>query len=285
MLQYRCHNKDIAIPISDRIGCTMEFEHVEDFQDFLRDWLEAHGHNVYPQINYSDDKHIDLLTQMYAIACCQAVTQESLLNAAEQLKACAADIAHLKPVIAGLTPTPSPDSDLEALQNSLHQIKDSGVEIWFIDQIPQFVEFYKQQEEPPEDLFAGLHPTAQAQRAWNPWAGVTVALGMATILASSFALAYRILQEPSRNTNSPRDSIAWQGFHDAANVWDLDTAKRNLTLLRRSRNSCNARCAARFQEVIDRKGAEAFRDINPIKRTLNEQEGCTIEVISYDFSP
>lgn len=267
----------------------MEFEHVEDFQNFLRDWLEAHGHNVYRQLNYADDKHIDLLTQMYAIACCQTITQESLLNAVEQLNACAADIAHLKPVIAGLTPTPSPDSDLEALQNSLHQIKDSGVEIWFIDQIPQFLEFYKQhQEEPPEDLkdlFAGLRPISQTQRVWNPWAGVTVALGMATILAGSFALAYRILQEPSRHVNSPRDSIAWQGFHDAANVWDLDTAKRNLTQLRRSRNSCNARFAARFQGVVDRKGAEAFRDINPIKRTLNEQEGCNIEVIPYEFSP
>jgi hypothetical protein len=78
---------------------------------------------------------------------------------------------------------------------------------------------------------------------------------------------------------------AWQQLHAAVPVWDLDTALVSLTTLKQQPNTCIAQFADRFAQTLRQRGAEGFRQINPIKRALNQQQGCSLEIRPYDFSP
>ena len=102
---------------------------------------------------------------------------------------------------------------------------------------------------------------------------------MAAILTSSFWIAYRILdQQETEIAANSRQGQAWEDLHQAVAVWDLDTARGHLQILKNSRIACIATFAERFDNTLEQNGAEGFRDINPIKRALNQQEGCSLEM-------
>lgn len=262
----------------------MEFSTEEDLRAFLASWLGAHGHNVYHEIKCPEGGKIDILTQDYAVECRQWLTQNALLDAMEDLIACEPHITQHRPVVAGLTPAATVEEDGEdssSIEEVLEQLNAAGIEVWFLDQIEVLQDYYRQLTVSPQEVVL----PAKDRRHWSPWAGVLVALGMAAILAVSFTLAYRILQEPTARRLSPEQQTAWDRLHAAAGVWDLQTAQDQLQILRRSGNSCTAKFANRLETTLGRQGPQGFREINPIKRALNEQEGCDLEVIVYDFSP
>lgn len=89
---------------------------------------------------------------------------------------------------------------------------------------------------------------------------------------------------PAPPSVSPTDQ-AWQRLHAAVPLWDLDTALVSLATLRQGSNFCVAQFADRFAQTLRQRGAEGFRQINPIKRALNQQQGCSLEIRPYDFSP
>ncbi|PSN17894.1 hypothetical protein C7271_15380 [filamentous cyanobacterium CCP5] len=274
----------------------MEFETEADLCEFLAGWLEAHGHNIYRQVKCPEGGKIDILTQEYAIACCHRLTPETLLASIDNLAACGPHVAQQRSVIAGL------DSSVEdlnfdtveggvSLGDAVAQAGIAGMEVWFVDQIETLQDYYQQQtaagaeaslEEP---IHAPPLYGKKPRSHWNPWAGVSVALGMASILAVSFTLAYRILQEPTTARFSPEQQAAWDKLHGAVAVWDMQTAQEALQGLQRGSNPCGAKFANRLQSGLDSQGAEGFREINSIKRALNEQEGCNLEIIVYDFAP
>jgi hypothetical protein len=78
---------------------------------------------------------------------------------------------------------------------------------------------------------------------------------------------------------------AWANLHGAVPVWDVDTALVNLATLRQSSGVCIPQFADRFAQVLRQRGAGGFKEINPIKRTLNQQQGCNLPIQPYDFSP
>ncbi len=83
----------------------------------------------------------------------------------------------------------------------------------------------------------------------------------------------------------PQPDQAWAKLHAAVPVWDVDTALVNLAILRQSSGVCIPQFADRFAQVLRQRGAEGFKEINPIKRTLNQQQGCNLPIQPYDFSP
>ncbi|XGB42278.1 MAG: hypothetical protein LVS60_19405 [Nodosilinea sp. LVE1205-7] len=120
----------------------------------------------------------------------------------------------------------------------------------------------------------------------SPVAGCLIALGIATILGLSFWLAYNILDRRQlQTTTGSQSDQAWEQLHGAVAVWDRDTALTSLKQLTRSPNVCVAEFARRFELSLTQRGAEGFRDINPIKRALNQQDRCTLQMQEYDFSP
>jgi hypothetical protein len=255
----------------------MEFASEAELQAFLAQWLEVHGHNVYREVKCADGGAIDILTQKYAIECKRYLTRAALFAAAGQLRTYEQHFPEQKPVIAGLTPALE-GADFQAVADRL---KTSGIEVWFIDQMGAFVDHYAQRQ-------ALLEAPAQPAKRQlvGPLAGLSVALGMAAILAGSFAIAYSILSDTeTRLAISAEDQVHWDAFHTAAGVWDINSAQSSLSQLEQSKNRCIQAFVSRQQDSLAAKGGEGFRDLNGIKRALNQEEGCKLELTPFDFSP
>jgi hypothetical protein len=257
----------------------MEFASPVALQEFLARWLEEHGHSVHYDVACNDTYAVDLLTQTYAIECQPILTPNSLWMAADALQLCRAQFPEHKAVIAGLSPEANEETKL-----TVEEIGKSGIEIWFVDQMPPFQEYYDQLES--ADLFQGDLPPRENFSRRSPLAGCFISLGMAAILTFSFWIAYRILDRHQTQTaTSSSQSQTWEDLHQAVAVWDLDTARSHLQILEKNRNACMSTFAERLDNSLEQQGAEGFRDINPIKRALNQQEGCTLEMRDYEFSP
>ncbi len=253
----------------------IDFASSEDLLTALGRWLEDYGHSVHRQVPWPDGGVVDLLTPIYAIFCPPTLTPPDLWATVDRLQACQQHFPDQRLVIAGLTP----ETEQEATVAIAEQLKAKGVEVWFLDQNPSFVTFY-----------SGLTavPPASSQGRMgrrNPLTGCLISLGMAAILSGSFWLAYRILDRHQfQVASNSQESRAWDQLHNAVEVWDMDTTLASLERLGKSRSPCVAKFAERFETSLKQQGAEGFRDINPIKRALNLQDGCNLEMREFDFS-
>ncbi|MEB3288636.1 MAG: hypothetical protein VKI82_01905 [Leptolyngbya sp.] len=253
----------------------MEFPNLETLQSFLSRWLEQHGHDVYCQVPVPSGQKVDILTQDYLIRCVYTIQAEAIQAAVEDLDIQRRHFPDQKPVIAGLTP----DQQWDEAYAMAEQVKDSDIEVWFIDQMPPFVSYYSQLAKQ-----GGADITRFPRR--SPWAGCLLSLGVASILGLSFWLAFKILERYDRQVAiTTQDERAWEQLHGAVGQWDLNNAQVALGQLATSRNSCVSTFAERFSDSLDQQGAEGFRDINPIKRALNQEDGCRLEMTDYEFSP
>ncbi|MGB3202481.1 MAG: hypothetical protein WBA99_16365 [Nodosilinea sp.] len=253
----------------------IEFASSEDLCTALERWLEDYGHSVHRQVPCPDGGLVDLLTPIYAIFCPPTLAPADLWAAVDTIEARQQNFPDQRPVIAGLTPETDPDTTYEIAE----QLKAKGIEIWLLDQMPTFVEYYT------KGLNADPPPAAARLNRRNPLAGCFISLGMAAILSASFWLAYRILDRHQLqvSTNSQENRL-WEQLYTAVEVWDMDTALVSLERLGDSRNSCVSQFADRFETSLRQRGSDGFRDINPIKRALNMENDCRLEIREYDFS-
>ncbi len=120
----------------------MEFASPNELQEFLARWLEDHGHSVHRHVICDENHKVDILTQAYTIECQPDLDATSLWTVANKLQACHPHFSGQKPVIAGL----SPEETEETLQ-AIAAVRKAGIEVWFIDQMPPFVEYYHQRED------------------------------------------------------------------------------------------------------------------------------------------
>ena len=253
----------------------IEFASSEDLRTALGRWLEDYGHSVHRQVPCPDEGVVDLLTPLYAIFCPSSLTPADLWAAVDTIQTKQAHFPDQRMVIAGLTP----ETDWETAVDIAEQIKPKGIEVWFLDQNASFVEFYG-------GLTAAPLPPPQGRLTRrNPLAGCLISLGMAAILSASFWLAYRILDRHQLQTaTSSQENRSWEQLHNAVEVWDMDTTLASLERLGTSRSPCVARFAERFETSLRQRGDDGFRDINPIKRALNMEEGCRLDLREYEFS-
>ncbi|MGB3136297.1 MAG: hypothetical protein WBG38_03965 [Nodosilinea sp.] len=253
----------------------IEFASSEDLRTALGRWLEDYGHSVHQQVPCPDGGVVDLLTSVYAIFCPLTLAPSHLWAAVDIIQERQQNFPDQRPVIAGLTP----EADPEAAYEIAEQLKAKNIEVWFLDQMPPFVEYYTGLDaEPVPQVQGGL-----SRR--NPLAGCLISLGMAAILSASFWLAYRILDryQLQVSTNS-RDNRLWEQLYGAVEVWDVDGSLAILDRMDSSRNPCVSKFAERFEASLSQRGSEGFRDINPIKRALNMEESCRLDIREYDFS-
>ena len=251
------------------------FASSEDLRTALGRWLEDYGYSLHRQVPCPDGGVVDLLTPMYAIFCPPSLSPSDLWAAVDGIQACQGHFPDQRPVIAGLTPVAEADAAFEIAE----QLKPKGIDVWFLDQVPQFVEYC---DRTPADPLP--QPSGRLTRR-NPLAGCLISLGMAAILSGSFWLAYRILDRHQLQVASnSQESRTWEQLHSAVEVWDMDTTLASLERLSNSRSPCVSQFATRFETSLRQQGSEGFRDINPIKRALNLQEGCRLEMREYDFS-
>jgi len=262
-------------------GSVVEPASPKALQPFLAGWLRDHGHQVYQDVPCAQGGSVDIVTQMYAIDCQEALTPSVLVAASDHLRRCALHFPDQTLVIAGVTPI----DDYPDLVPLVERLAAAGIEVWFVDRMDTFAAHAPSLG---RDGAAGTLSRVGGRRLSrrNPWAGCAIALGMAAILTGSFWLAYRILER--YDTNTARASVtreAWERVHSATAVWDVETVQENLTVLAQSRDRCTAEFARQFANSLQQDGAEGFRYINPIKRALNQQQGCTLDIVEFEFSP
>jgi hypothetical protein len=257
------------------VTVAIELANIDDLRTALGRWLEDYGYSVHRQVPCPEEGVVDLLTSVYAIYCPPTLTPTDLWATVDKIQLHQTHFPDQRPVIAGLTP----ETDWESAQAIAEQLKPKGIEIWFLDQMPPFVEYYTQLTTEPLP-----QPQGQLTRR-NPLAGCLISLGMAAILSASFWLAYRILDRHQMQTASnSQDSRAWEQLHSSVEVWDMDTTLTSLERLKASRSPCVSQFAERFEASLRQQGAEGFRDINPIKRALNMENSCRLDIREYDFS-
>jgi hypothetical protein len=257
------------------VTVALESASSEDLRTALARWLEQYGHSVHRQVPCPDGGIVDLLTPMYAIVYLPRLSPGEIWAAVDSLQHRQQHFPDQRLVIAGLTP----EAEWETAYDIAEQLKAKEIEVWFLDQNTSFVEYYNQLATDP------LPPAQTPQSRRNPLTGCFISLGMAVILSASFWVAYRILDRHQLQVASnSQDNRSWDQLHSAVEVWDMDTALGSLERLGKSRNPCVSEFADRFTTSLTQQGSEGFRDINPIKRALNMQDGCQLEIREYDFS-
>jgi hypothetical protein len=257
------------------VTAALDFASSEDLRTALGRWLEDYGHSIHRQVPCPDGGVVDLLTPIYAIFCPPTLTPSDLWATVDIIQARQQHFPDQRPVIAGLTP----EADWEGAFEIAEQVKAKGIEIWFLDQNASFVQFYNKLTDAPPA------PPQGRRIHRNPLTGCLISLGMAAILSGSFWLAYRILDRHQfQVASNSQENRAWEQLHNAVEVWDMDTTLASLERLGKSRSPCVAQFAERFETSLKQNGDEGFRDINPIKRALNMQDGCNLEMREYEFS-
>ena len=89
---------------------------------------------------------------------------------------------------------------------------------------------------------------------------------------------------------APRHDILKEEFyleelHRSISAWDVQSARRHLAPLTRSQDLCISEFALRLNKSLDSKSEKGFQDVNAIKRALNDQYPCSLEITPYEFSP
>ncbi|MFE4107424.1 hypothetical protein [Almyronema epifaneia] len=116
-------------------------------------------------------------------------------------------------------------------------------------------------------------------------AGIAALVGAGIVLAGFAFAGHKLIGETAFAPRSSKFQQQWSQVHKAIAVWDMQTAKANLVPLSQSRDKCVAEFAKRLNNQLSEEGAEAFRSVNPLKRSLNGDWGCDLEVVPYEFSP
>jgi hypothetical protein len=113
----------------------------------------------------------------------------------------------------------------------------------------------------------------------------TVLLGLLFLIQQPGSLPPKDHSPSQKYLMTPQEQIYWEELHKAIPVWDLQTARRNLTPLSQSQNPCISEFSTALELNLNSKGASGFKDINQIKRILNEQRGCNLVITPYEFAP
>lgn len=99
---------------------------------------------------------------------------------------------------------------------------------------------------------------------------------------------------PNHNQNNGNGAIqancqseqkCWDGLHEVAQVWDVNSAKNYLSKLEKSNDPCTAKFAKIFGEELNKEGSEGFKNINNIKRSISQESNCQLPIKSFEFAP
>lgn len=296
----------------------MDFVNEDALQRFLLMFLESKGHTVHREVLCENGGRIDLLTSLYLIECKRYLNRNALHSAAGQLWVYRQHYPKLQPIIAGLTPK----SNQEDAWAAAAKLKETGIQIWFVDRMADVIEFYAQMPPAlaPDESPAGLPdgestvfeatvpesspmpthnaamppinaPPQMANRrrqrqasAISFEAGCGALIGAGIVLAGFLAVA-RVFRATPPVQLSATEQIQWADLHAAIPAWDIQTAKEVLVPLMKSDDPCIVSFARSFNDSLNADGPEGFRRVNEIKRSVNETESCQLTITSYEFAP
>ncbi|MEO0825253.1 MAG: hypothetical protein AAFX95_16360 [Cyanobacteria bacterium J06639_16] len=299
---------------------TMGFVNEDALQRFLMIFLESKGHTVHREVPCENGGRIDLLTSLYLIECKRYLSRNALHSAAGQLWVYRQHYPKLQPIIAGLTPK----SNQEDAWAAAAKLKETGIQIWFVDRMADVIEFYAQMppspldaDDPhadlpeaegvalasnlPESIPLPTHdslmplgnpapPLLENRRRQRPASAISFEAGCgaligAGIVLGGFLMLARVFRATPPVQLSATEQIQWADLHAAIPAWDIQTAKETLIPLMKSDDPCIVSFARSFNDSLNADGPEGFRRVNDIKRSVNETESCQLTITSYEFAP
>ncbi len=77
----------------------------------------------------------------------------------------------------------------------------------------------------------------------------------------------------------------WIELHEAMSIWDVETSRDALAVLKQSSNSCVASFATDLERKLMLEGETGFQHVNPIKQHYIKDRNCLLPLVNYAFSP
>ena len=115
-------------------------------------------------------------------------------------------------------------------------------------------------------------------------AGCGALIGAGIVLAG-FLMVARVFRANPPVQLSYTEQQHWTDLHAAIPAWDIETAKTTLSPLMQSKDPCVMSFARSLNDSLNAEGPEGFRQVNTLKRALNDAEGCQLAVTPYEFAP
>ncbi|MEL6327567.1 MAG: hypothetical protein AAFQ61_11790, partial [Cyanobacteria bacterium J06626_23] len=84
---------------------------------------------------------------------------------------------------------------------------------------------------------------------------------------------------------SSREKQQWIALHEAMDIWDVETSREALAVLKQSVNGCVASFATDLERKLMVEGEAGFQHVNPIKQHYINTNSCQLPLVSYEFSP
>jgi hypothetical protein len=239
----------------------MRFSNEEELQDFLISYLEHRGMNCLKEFVLPNAGRIDILTDHYVIECKHKLNSASLDKAAGQLLG---RYIHYFPehkaVIAGLA------SDNG--RTTAASLMSGGTQVWFIDEIEDIQEFYKEIygysaedeiEEEPIFYTPGNYSSDSS--------GESGCFGVA-VVAGIIALFVGIAQH-----NNPINQL-----HRATIEWDFNSANLAFAALRDTEDECNHLLANRVESELYKAINSGLGQEEVYRRVFNRVNAMQLEI-------
>lgn len=267
----------------------MIFNNEEELQDFLIAYLESRGFNCYKEFTLPSRGRIDILTNHHVIECKHILNSVNLDKAAGQLLGRYMPyFREHKPIIAGLS-SESGRTVAESLRN------DGGVEVWFIDEIEDIKNFYKEvycyfnanniEESIPHDSEVSsssssnvyYHTTVDDVEESIPHdseafssssSDIFSFLGIAAVV--SIIIFFGIIAQ----YDSPINQL-----HKSAIAWDISTANLAISALKSTGDECNNILANRVESELYSALDSGISQEEVYRRVFNRINAMQLEIM------
>ncbi|MEM6598978.1 MAG: PD-(D/E)XK nuclease domain-containing protein [Cyanobacteria bacterium P01_C01_bin.69] len=120
----------------------MKFKTEADLQAAISAWLQSKGQATQREVETGGGR-VDILTRSYLIEVKPKLTRSAQFQALGQLQTYDQRFPRHQKVIAGLLP-----SDRKSALATANRIRKDGVEVWFMDAMPEFLVFMGQGRRP-----------------------------------------------------------------------------------------------------------------------------------------
>ena len=254
----------------------MNFNSERELQEFLANWLSTLGHQCNLEVPAGGGR-IDILTQKYLIEVKLNLSRKNLNEAAGQVRTYEVGYPSHQVVIAGLTPS----SGKEESRNMAIRLESVGLEVWYLDQVHQFVDFVDEQsyQQEPESTYS-LDDFFYQQRSYSS-GYAEGAIGTVVV----FVIGIFILAAMAIGTGSPIRRYAnveyrtgnykadlWHEYQQ----WDVGGAIKSAHGLMNSSDSCDQTFGRTINDVIDRKGRadNSLQDLPQLIEKIQTGTGC-----------
>jgi hypothetical protein len=254
----------------------MDFNSERQLQECLADWLSTLGHHCTLEVSAGGGR-IDILTQRYLIEVKLTLSRRTINEAAGQARPYEHDYPNHQVVIAGLTPS----SGQEESYNMAKRFRSIGLQVWYLDQMQQFVDFVAEQTYQPEpEQTYSFDDFFTRQRSYSSdyaegYVGMVVVFVVGIFILAAMASGTgspirRYAHIPHRTGNYKAD--LWHEY----NEWDVNGAINSAHGLMNSPDSCDQTFGRTINDVIERKGRadDSLQDLPRLIEQIQAGTGC-----------